>query len=379
MPNITKSLVERLQPKDKDYIIWDDALKGFGIKVTPKGKKSYLLKYVGAGGKQRKPSLGVHGGKTTCEKARAKAKEMLLQITDKVDPMTDREKSKAELTFSELFEAYIERHAKLHKKTWKFNQEYYDRHISHIIGDEQLSLITREQMQRLHMKLAKTSGQSMANQVIALITTVYNKAIEWGYFEGIPPTKYVKKFKEKPRDRFLQRDELPKFFEALNQEENLDFRDFILMLIFTGQRKSNVLSMRWQDMRLDQGYWYIPETKNGEPAMVPLVNEALEIINERQKNAENEWVFHGSGSTGHLVEPKKAWKRLLERSGIENLTMHDLRRTMGSWQTINGSSPFIVAKSLGHKSLKSTQIYARLNIDPVRASMNDAVKTMMEG
>jgi len=88
--------------------------------------------------------------------------------------------------------------------------------------------------------------------------------------------------------------------------------------------------------------------------------------------------FPGEGKVGHLADPKKAWHRVLKRAGICDLRVHDLRRTLGSWQAAAGANSYIIGKSLGHKSQQSTAIYARLNLDPVRASVNQAIDAMFE-
>lgn len=89
-------------------------------------------------------------------------------------------------------------------------------------------------------------------------------------------------------------------------------------------------------------------------------------------------LFPGEGEAGHFHDPKKAWARILKRAGIEDLRIHDLRRTLGSWQTALGASGFIVGKSLGHKSMQATAVYARLNLDPVRNSVNAAADAMFK-
>jgi len=100
-------------------------------------------------------------------------------------------------------------------------------------------------------------------------------------------------------------------------------------------------------------------------------------LRARQGSSSSIWVFPGTGVTGHLVEPKKAWKRVLERAGISNLRIHDLRRTLGSWQAKTGASLVIVGKSLNHKSPSTTAIYARLDLDPVRESVERATGAML--
>ena len=216
-----------------------------------------------------------------------------------------------------------------------------------------------------------------ANRLLERIKAIFNKAIEWGW-KGINPAQGVKKFKEKSRDRFLHPDELPAFFESLEAEENDTIRDYVYVSILTGVRKANVLAMRWEEINFERQEWFIPETKNRDPLRVPLVPKVIEILKNRAflYGCQN-WVFEGSGETGHLVEPKAGWKRILTRAGIKNLRIHDLRRTVGSWQAATGASSFIIGSTLGHKDQKSTAVYARLNIDPIRASLEKATEAML--
>ena len=214
--------------------------------------------------------------------------------------------------------------------------------------------------------------------MLALIHVVFVRAIEWGW-EGNNPASGVKKFKEQSRERFLHADELPKFFESLAIEPDKLYRDYFLLAILTGARRANLLAMRWDQINFDRAVWTIPheETKTKENYHIPLVSEALQILTQRKLNRVSEWVFPSTGKTGHLVEPKKAWKRILERAELTDLRIHDLRRSLGSWQAATGASLSIIGKSLGHKNINSTAIYARLNIDPVRESMETATSAMM--
>ncbi|MBX9696982.1 MAG: site-specific integrase [Alphaproteobacteria bacterium] len=207
---------------------------------------------------------------------------------------------------------------------------------------------------------------------------IFNKAIEWGW-ENDNPAKGIKKFKEKARDRFLHPDELPLFFESLEEEPNEHIKDHFYVALLTGARKSTILSMRWDDINFERQEWLIRETKNGEKLRVPLVAKVLEILTLRlQKYGKADWVFQGKGKTGHLIEPKSGWKRILERANIKDLRIHDLRRTVGSWQAATGENSYIIGGTLGHKDQKSTAIYARLNIDPIRSSLERATEAMLK-
>ena len=153
-------------------------------------------------------------------------------------------------------------------------------------------------------------------------------------------------------------------------------RDLFLLALLTGARRSNVSAMRWADIDLVTGVWRIAKTKNGTPQTVTLSPEAVTVLASRK--ASGVFVFPGSGKTKHIVEPKNAWAKLLKQAGIENLRIHDLRRTLGSWQARTGASLPIIGKSLNHKTHQATAIYARLDLDPVRQSVNTATAAIME-
>lgn len=170
------------------------------------------------------------------------------------------------------------------------------------------------------------NGPYTANRVLSLISVVFNQAIDRGW-DGVNPAKGVTKNKEKSRDRFVQGDEMQHFLQAVEEEPSDVMRDFFMMLLFCGQRKSNVCAMRWDEIDFTHCLWRIPDTKNNDPLFVVLTEPALEILQRRKKKRKDSvWVFPSERSeSGHLVESKRAWKALLKRAGLENLRLHDLR------------------------------------------------------
>ncbi|WP_341794084.1 MULTISPECIES: tyrosine-type recombinase/integrase [unclassified Rickettsia] len=159
-------------------------------------------------------------------------------------------------------------------------------------------------------------------------------------------------------------------------------KDYVYISLYTGARKSNVLSMEWQEINLTDKTWHIPahKSKNGIPHLLPLAGKAIEILSERNKEKNNGWVFPSprKSKSGHFQEPKKKWQKIVKKAGLEDFRIHDIRRTMGSWMAINGASQYIIGKALNHKSPKSTKIYARLSIDPVRAFMEKAIDSITD-
>src|SRR5262249_48005538 len=161
-----------------------------------------------------------------------------------------------------------------------------------------------------------------------------------------------------------------RFFAALELEDQI-FQDFFLLLLLTGARRGNLQSLRFEQISFEQSTIRFPETKNGQPLTVHLATEAIEILRRRQSETSgNPWVFPGGRKNprGHLNSPKGAWARVLAAAGLEDLRMHDLRRTLGSWSASTGASLPIIGKALGHKNVATTQVYARLSLNPVLAA-----------
>lgn len=375
--NFTKSNLDALQIpiSGKRDTYHDTKGSGLQLRVTSAGVKTFSVYRRIKCGDPERITLGRYPD-MTIEQARREANRISLDISDGKNPAEVKRGHKRELIFSELFTDYLERHSKPKKKTWKEDQAQFRIYLEKPLGKKKLSAIDRKSIARIHSDITRTGHAPTANRVKALLSSVFGWAISVGLWESNPATG-IKSNKENQRDRFLQSDELPQFFKALSEEPNKTIKDYFLLSLLTGARRSNVLSMRWQDINFDRAEWRIQETKNGTPQTVTLSPEVIEILQDRKPSDGSVFVFPGTGKTGHLIEPKKGWKRILERAGIADLRIHDLRRTLGSWQAKTGASLAIIGKSLNHKNQNTTAIYARLDLDPVRESVNTATSAML--
>ncbi|MBF0422049.1 MAG: tyrosine-type recombinase/integrase [Magnetococcales bacterium] len=356
---------------------WTDTkATGLQLRVTPTGVKtfSWFRRSQGSGAPER-ITLG-RWPDMSIETAREHVARLNAEIADGGSPATQRREQRNEMTFAEMFEIYMTRWAKIRKKTWKDDEGRFRIHLIDL-HSKRLSDISKRDIALIHNRVGKKNPIT-ANRVIELLSKIFNVANDFGLFAGGNPTKGIKSFPEKSRDRFLSGEEIQNLIDSLTQEKD-QVRNFFLLALFTGARRANVLAMRWDQINLIRQVWTIPETKNGRPVIVPLVPIAVEILTAiRDGGNDSEWVFPASNSkTGHFVEPRKAWERVTSRAGIDGARIHDLRRTMGSWQAITGASLPIIGKSLGHQSQQATAIYARLDLDPVRAAMETAVAAMM--
>lgn len=242
-----------------------------------------------------------------------------------------------------------------------------------------LSRITANDVRRLMVTLKDGHGGNTANRSFELLRALFNKLGEWKLHDGGNPCAGLSKFTEESRDRFLRGDELPAFFAALNALSDGAFKDFVSLALYTGARRSNVLGARWADIDLHAGLWTIPGkvSKSGKPMTLPLTRRALEVLTRRREaDAKAAFVFPAASATGHMVMPKRQWAVFVKASGLTDFRLHDLRRSAGSWAAMTGASLPIIGKALGHKSSASTEVYARLQTDPVLAALQRAQDAM---
>ena len=366
--------------KGKRIEFQDERSAGLYLRVTHTGVKTFYSRcYLARNDSVLRIKLGRFPETPIAHARKLNARNRQL-VEQNIDPTERERKAKEELTLGELFDTLVE---DFYKEERPKSLYYYQRHFQTKVTNQgrnnreqghlyswrrkKLSEISRQDLVRLKNKVAKTTGRGSANDVLRLIHSLFNKARDYG-FVGPNPAEGITKYQSKSRERKLERHEVQPFFQALFGEQNVDVRDIVLILVLTGVRKTNVLSMRWEDINLQEKTWHIPDTKNNESQTVPLVGDVLSILEQRRGN-DPTFVFPANSRTGHVVNVQKGWRRVVTAAGLENFRIHDLRRTFGSWQINAGSTLAVVGKSLNHKSLQSTTIYARLNIDPVRESV----------
>lgn len=389
--NFTKAIIEAAEvtSKGRRLVLRDSKVSGLQCRVTPTGVKTFSVFRRVKGGRPERITLGRFPDMTVAM-ARIEAAKINAAIAVGQSTAEVRRSVREEMTFGELFDEYSRRHGRVKKRRWKTEETRYRLYLEKPFGKKRLSEIERTDIVKVFKgitrqikktkkpdpKNPKYKSGTTANRVLALASILFSWAIEQGECSE-NPAKGIKKYRERSRERFLQPDELPRFFESLAAETNTVIRDYILMSLLTGARRENVLSMRWDQISLERKEWRIPRTKNGDPQTIPLTKEAMKVLKQCRNN-DSDYVFPGSSKTGHLTEPRKGWDRILKRAKIEDLRIHDLRRTLGSWQARTGASLIIVGKSLGHRSPQATAIYSRLDLDPVRKSVETATAAILK-
>ena len=271
------------------------------------------------------------------------------------------------ITFSQLYQFYFDLEV-IPRELSQSNFKYFLPKVEHW-NDRQIHTISKTEVNDWFIGLAKDSGKPSANRAISVLSRIINWGIHHEYLPAIQnPCKGVKKFKTRSRERFLSVEEVQRLSSSLDQEPEI-WRDFFWMCLLTAARLGNVLAMKWEQIDLTGGVWRIPKTKNGESLTVPLTDAALAILQRRkERDPDDTWVFPGKkgGQNGHLSYAGRAFKRITERAQITNIRIHDLRRTRASHMAIAGMSIPVIGQLLGHIDSRSTAVYARLNLDPIR-------------
>ena len=375
----TKSRLEALPvpPAGREYHR-DTLTSGLQLCITANGTKTFYFRRKIAGRSQRF-MLGRFPA-VTVEDARKIASDHAVSIAKGSDPQADRRRQRGEPTIGDLLTAWVE-DAKGRKRSWREDERQASKYITPGLSSRRLSALTAQDVSAWHRRIGQNHGPYTANRSLALLRSAYNAASQLVGFDCPNPAKAIKMFPEKSRERFLQGDELPRFFAALAAEQNETLRDFFVVALLTGARRSNVQAMKWADIDLNAGAWLISgdSAKAGKPIVVPLVPQAIEILRRRAEQTNGSpFAFASDSKSGHLVEPKFAWKRITDRAGIENLRLHDLRHTLASYMAICGESLPIIGKAIGHQSQATTGRYAHLSTDPVRAALVKATDTILD-
>jgi integrase len=384
---ITKKAVDAAKhPAQGQVFLRDDSLHGFALRVTPGSKTFVLEKEIHR--RIRRMTLGRYGV-LTVEQARNQAQAMMADIVRGHDPIAERQARRTAPTFGDLVDLYVARH--LPTKKSRINDEgLLTHHLAHWRG-RMLASITRADIIALHTQIGTQPSTvirpgrptarpapRLANSVLTLLSSLFNLATDWGLYTGANPTARIKKFPARSRDRFVTPDELPRLWAALAADPSPFIRVAFLVSLLTGARRNEVLTMQWTDVDFTQGTWRIPETKAGRVHLLPLPRPVLVQLSALPRFAENPYVFVGRWGRSHLVNVSKPWTRIKTAAGLSDVRVHDLRRTLGSWLVAAGASLPLIGKTLNHSSVSTTQIYARLQLDPVRAALENNAAKMLD-
>jgi len=373
---LTKRIIDALSPSATDTFVWDSETRGFGLRVKPSGKKTYFLQYRNKQGRSRRLALGPHGVLTPDE-ARSMAIIRLAEVKHGEDPATSRRATRRAAKMTTLCDRYLKEHAEPHKKasSVKEDKRLIENRIRPPLGTLSVESVTRADILKLQHSLSKTPYE--ANRAVALLSKAFNLAEAWGLRpDGTNPTRHVKRFPEKKREGFLDRDELSSLGEALREAERLGEVHPIpitglRLLLLTGCRVSEVLAFEWSLIDWEAGTIRLPDSKTG-PKTIHLGLPALDVLSNIKRQGRyvlTAVLDHKKPLSLHTLE--KAWSSIRKRAKLDGFRLHDLRHTFASWAVMGGQSLPITGALLGHSEPQTTQRYAHLANEKLREAAND--------
>ncbi|MEO3430534.1 tyrosine-type recombinase/integrase [Pelagibius sp. CAU 1746] len=367
MARLTKRTVEALPTREGDYIVFDDDVSGFGVRVLPSGKKTYMVQYRN-GGRTRRIAIGKHGA-VTADQARTRAKELLGAVAGGDNPAEEISRHRQAPTVATVCDRFLRDYV-AHRCKPTTQREYrrsVDLFIKPAIGPFKIVDVARADIAKLHHKLRDKPYQ--ANRTLGVLSKMFNLAEVWGLRpDGSNPCRHVEKYKERKRECCLSLEEIANLVRVLDKAEQEGTETpFVVaafkLLILTGCRLSEIQTLKWSYVQ--PPYMMLPESKTGA-RKIPLPEPAQTVLSDLPRDPENEYVIQGAIEGQHVTDLQKPWRRIRKSAGLDGIRIHDLRHTYASHGVMQGLSIPMMGKLLGHTQIQTTMRYAHFADDPVR-------------
>jgi integrase len=369
VPKLTKRIVDAARPREADYLLFDDALPRFGLRVMPSGIKSYLVQYR-KDGHTRRLTLGQHGP-LTADQAREKALRVLADVTEGHDPSRDKQAHRRSPTVSEVCIRFLDEHA-AHRCKASTQREYrrsVELFITPRLGQLKIVDVTRKDIAELHNQMRHVPYQ--ANRTLGILSKLFNLTEVWGLRpDGSNPTRHVRKYTEVRRQRFLSGAEFSQLGETLRdvEREGLESPSAIAairLLLLTGCRLGEIMTLKWEHVHGDE--LRLPDSKTGAK-VVHIGGAAMSVLEGLERLPDNSFVITGKKPGANLTDLQSPWQRIRKLAGLEDVRIHDLRHSFASGAIALGESLSMIAELLGHRTIQTTERYTHLAAHPVKAA-----------
>jgi integrase len=368
---LTKRTIEALpfpesHIKKTQYLVFDDNLKGLGVRVTPTLKKSFFLAY-SYHGQVKRITLGSFPILSLTH-ARELANKNLALVANDTDPAEVKKKKRSKaINIEDLYNSYFELHIRNNRNERGQHSVKgdFDLYILPMIGKKTLDSITRQTINGL-LKPLKDRPRTH-NICRSYLKTMFLFGEREGLIQKSPMVD-IEKLPEQSREEWVKVGDLKKLAKEIRSDPNVNLRKYYFLLMLTACRKNELQKMKWEQIDIENQVWTIPQTKNGTRHEVHLVQTAINLLNEIPHLKDNPYVFVGQREGQSFHDTGKTWRRIRKRAELEKYTIHDIRRTMASYLAQDGVSRDRIAQILNHKDQSTTGIYARL-------THNDKVQT----
>ncbi len=347
---------------------WDTDLRGFGVRVYVSGEKSYFVAYR-HGGRLRFMALGSTEVLNLVQ-ARNHARLRQADVIAGADPLAERGEERRGSTMNDLCKAYAARHANK-KKSGIDDLRKIKRDIRPRFGTRRIDSITRAELAQLHHEMTAAGHPTGANRLMSLLSKMFNCAIKWGFLpdNAANPATKIDKNTEAARTRVLSPDEIRRLFDAVRAEDDPYIEALFWLYLLLGNRKTELLRLLWANVDLVAKTVKFVDTKNGTEHLLPLSGPASQIFARLPRVAGNPWVFPGRRAKSGRRSIQGLWERVRERAGLQDVWLHDLRRTVGSWLGRTGHGDHLIGDVLNNSAEVAGKHYVHLNLSPIAAAL----------
>ena len=365
---------------DRDRVVWDRALTGFGVRVYPSGAKVYVVQTRGPDG-SRRIAVGRHGVIGAVE-ARRRAALIVARIRAGEEPVPEAKRTES-ITVAALAERYLQEHVAVRCKPTTAAQYRLaiERYIVPALGSLAVASLGRAQVADLQHALS--DRPAMANLVVATLSRMIDQGIAWGVAgETSNPCRSAPKYRVRRRERFLTDAEFRRLGSTLDELEasgrlSPHAAAAIRLLMLTGCRRNEILTLRWEDVRLEAQELHLTDSKTG-PRTVSLSPEAAQVLASIERLPGNPWVIPGTRQGQRLSSLFEPWRKVRARAGLDDVRIHDLRHSYASRALALGESLPVIAKLLGHAQVQTTARYTHLTRDAVKDAATRVARRIAE-
>ena len=366
---LTEHRIREAKPRQKTYIIWDNKVKGLGARITPAGVKAYILNYRVAGRERRATLARV--SELSLKAARERAGQELSSIRAGGPGLLEKRRKMPETPtvaegLARFFDEYVPARIAIGRMTERTAKEYGKQARRYV--EPALKNLRVAEVKRLHVeRMIKPLPNATRNRVLAFVSRLFSlfEAWEWRP-QNTNPTRNVERAREVARDRILSPSELAALAKALNDAEDATPTPVaaIRFTAITGLRIGEVLAMRWEHVEFESRRLLLPETKTGR-RFHDLPSAALAILANLPRI--NQWVFTtGRDAPVTYRTVRKHFANATLNAGLENVRLHDLRRTVMTQAAAAGIGTHVLRDLLGHKTTTMADRYIRMVGNPVR-------------
>jgi len=362
--------------KNERDVRWDDELAGLGVRVYPSGKKAFVLSYR-VNGRKKMMTIGMYGA-LTLDQARRRARVDLGKIEAGGDPLSEKKQASSAETVEELCKYYIDK-TSVEKRSSYEDQRKVRRYIVPLWGKQKIAAISHQDVIRLHAKIGESSIYE-ANRTLALISVLWTFAAKVGFIPRTAdnPARGVEKFPEIKRGRWVKQEEMPELIKAISNCGDVHMTALFMLYLFTGCRKSELLQARWDFIDFERRELNIPKTKSGEPLHLTLPPEAIALLRSLPREVGNPHIFPGKVPGENRKNVYPIWWKIRKAAGIEDVRIHDLRRTVGSWLKQAGNETYLIQQVLNHKDPRTTARYMHFPNEQLRSPIENHSRRISE-